>query len=373
MTSRGAWEAVKVMSLGAEKVETARAQTLKGEFETLSMKENDQLDEFYIKLNGLVTNIRALGEKKEEAYVLKKLPRAVPLKFLHITSAIEQFGDLEEMSMEEVISSLKVHEEHLGGRTEVNRGQLLLTEEEWRRKESNEGQVLLIREEWLKRTNKEGTRANGDNRWRDGNRGGRDRSKVKCFNCQAYGHFAYECRKPRKERDTQKELNLSKLQEDKPALLVTEVTSEATNSMLLKEEIVNPKLKENIGDQKETQVWYLDNGASNHMTGYRGKFKELDENMSGCKNGEEKLLKDIYYIPALCSNIISLGQLSEDGNKVILDGDYLWVYDERGRLLMKVKKSENRLYKISLEETWPKFLITKSEETHGYGTPEWDM
>ncbi|XP_074374848.1 uncharacterized protein LOC141715758 [Apium graveolens] len=277
------------------------------------MKENDQLDEFYIKLNGLVINIRALEEKMEEAYVVKKLLRAVPSKFLQIASAIEQFGDLEEIFVEKVISSLKVHEEHLGGRTEAGRGQFLLT------KESGEG------------------------------------------------------RRAMRERDTQKELNLSKLQEDEPALLITEVTSEATNSMLLKEETVNPKLKENIGDQKETQVWYLDNGASNHMTGYRGKFKELDENMSGCKNGEEKLLKDIYYIPALCSIIISLGQLSEDGNKVILDGDYLWVYDERGRLLMKVKKSKNWLYKISLEEMWPKFLITKSEETHGYGTPEWDM
>lgn len=45
-----------------------------------------------------------------------------------------------------------------------------------------------------------------------------------------------------------------------------------------------------------------------------------------CKNGEEKTLKEVYYIPTLCNNIISLGQLSEAGNKVILQGDYLWVY-----------------------------------------------
>ena len=119
------------------------------------------------------------------------------------------------------------------------------------------------------------------------------------------------------------------------------------------------------------------------MTGHRGKFMELDESQSGqvkfgdgstvsikgrgvisfrCKNGEEKLLKDVYYIPALCNNIISLGQLSEEGNKVVLDGDYLWVYEENGRLLLRVKKSVNRLYKISLEETWSKCLIAKSEE-----------
>lgn len=55
-----------------------RAQTLKGEFESLNMKETEPLDEFYMKLNGLVTNIRALGEKVEETYVVKKLLRAVP-------------------------------------------------------------------------------------------------------------------------------------------------------------------------------------------------------------------------------------------------------------------------------------------------------
>lgn len=79
-TSKEAWTAVKTMCLGADKVKKARALTLKGEFEALCMKETEQLDEFYMKLNGLVTNIRALGEKMEEAYVVKKLLRAVPLK-----------------------------------------------------------------------------------------------------------------------------------------------------------------------------------------------------------------------------------------------------------------------------------------------------
>ena len=38
-----------------------------------------------------------------------------------------------------------------------------------------------------------------------------------------------------------------------------------------------------------------------------------------CKNGEERILNGVYFIPTLCNNIISLGQLSEEGNRVVLD------------------------------------------------------
>ncbi|KAL8123368.1 hypothetical protein AgCh_011369 [Apium graveolens] len=153
--------------------------------------------------------------------------------------------------------------------------------------------------------------------------------------------------------------------------------------MLLKEDALVPKLRTNIEGQRESQVWYLENGASNHMTGQRGKFKELDERVSGkvkfgdgsmvcikgkgtvafqCKNDEERTLSEVYYISNLCNNIKSLGQLSETGNKFVFDGDYLWVYEASGKLSMKVKRTENRLYKISLEDSKPSCLLTKREE-----------
>ncbi|XP_074369149.1 uncharacterized protein LOC141710395 [Apium graveolens] len=80
--AKEAWDAVKTMCLGADRVKTARIQTLKVEFETLSMKDTESLDDFCMKLNGLVTTIRALGEEGKEAYIVKKLLRAVPTKFL---------------------------------------------------------------------------------------------------------------------------------------------------------------------------------------------------------------------------------------------------------------------------------------------------
>lgn len=131
-TAKDAWEAIKTLCQRSDKVKNARIQTLKSEFEALTMREDEKIDDFQEKMNGIVSNIRALGEKMDEAYTVKKLLRAVPTKFLQITSTIEQFGDLNKMTMEEVVGSLKAHEERLREKTERKEGRLLmLTEEEW--------------------------------------------------------------------------------------------------------------------------------------------------------------------------------------------------------------------------------------------------
>lgn len=234
------------------------------------MKDTEQLDEFCIKLCGIVTNIRVLGEKVEEVYVVKKLLRAVPSKYLQIASTIEQFGNLETMTVEETVGRLKAHEERIRGQTDSTGNQLMLTEEEWAKREAHEGQLLLTREEWMRKSNK-GTgdykgRRDSENR---GTRGGRDRSKVRCFNCSILEHYASECRRPRKEKESRVEANLTQTEDEEPALLLTERADEEKHELMLNEESVVPKLRSGYDKDVETNVWYLDNGASNHMTGLR--------------------------------------------------------------------------------------------------------
>lgn len=71
------------------------------------------------------------------------------------------------------------------------------------------------------------------------------------------------------------------------------------------------------------------------------------------KNGEQKLLTEVYYITALSSNITSVGQLIEGGSKVSMNNSFLWLYDSSGRLLMKIKRSPNHLYKMLIETGEP--------------------
>lgn len=45
-----------------------------------------------------------------------------------------------------------------------------------------------------------------------------------------------------------------------------------------------------------------------------------------------------------------MGQLAEEGDEIRIKDPFLWVHDATGKLLMKVQRSPNRLYKIELEE-----------------------
>lgn len=119
---------------------------------------------------------------------------------------------------------------------------------------------------------------NNDYRGRDYNRGGRAKSKVKCFNCNVYGHYVVECQKPRREREAKEEANIAQIPDDEPALLLTECGEKDGNVMLINEEKVFLKLNQNCkGKQMNSNLWYLDNGVSNHMTGHRSKLSSMTD------------------------------------------------------------------------------------------------
>jgi hypothetical protein len=68
---------------------------------------------------------------------------------------------------------------------------------------------------------------------------------------------------------------------------------------------------------------------------------------SGC-HGEHKVLTGVYWIPHLKNSIISVGQMDEGGARVLIEGGVLRVWDRRHRLLARVQRTENRMYRLEL-------------------------
>ena len=86
------------------------------------------------------------------------------------------------------------------------------------------------------------------------------------------------------------------------------------------------------------------------MCGCKEKFVELDEKVKGnvsfgdsskvqiqgkgtilfsLKDGAHKLITDVYYVPKLKSNILSLGQLVEKGYEIHMKDCCLWLRDKK--------------------------------------------
>lgn len=72
------------------------------------------------------------------------------------------------------------------------------------------------------------------------------------------------------------------VEDDEPALLLVKFDKDETKLMLLDEKRVVPSLlSKNKEITSESNLWYLDNRASNHMTGFKMKFKNLDKRVTG--------------------------------------------------------------------------------------------
>ncbi|XP_076890725.1 uncharacterized protein LOC143541891 [Bidens hawaiensis] len=290
------------------------------------MAENETVDEFVGKITSMVSKATGLSHVFEQDVLVKKLLDAVPDKYFQLIASIEQSVDLDSLMFEDAIERLKAFEERLRGRERVSNSKA-----EVRVDRVHKGMKKAVKPEVKTETMKTkmvenrggqdcGSSHKGQRRTNYRQRGRKDRSQVQCYRCDEFGHFATMCPERMKKKE---ESNLNKVDDIDPSLFMIKGDKK---TVLLNEENVISKRFET--EPMEKDVWYLDNGASNHMTGKKAYFYELNEQKTGTvkfgdescidirgkgsvliegKTGEQRLLTDVYYIPSLKCNIISLG------------------------------------------------------------------
>ncbi|MBD3828844.1 C2HC-type zinc finger protein [Stenotrophomonas sp.] len=143
-------------------------------------------------------------------------------------------------------------------------------------------------------------------------------SKVKCFHCHQHGHYATNC--PRKKKNKQ-------------------AVGSAGGEALASQFELDFSLIACLVSSVMGSVWFLDSGASFHMTGDRDLFSDLEDKDLGVhiemgddgrysvtgigtisferESGKPFVLKEVMHVPGLKKNLISVAMLEDKGYDVV--------------------------------------------------------
>jgi lipoate-protein ligase A len=90
---------------GTKLVKSAKLQMLISRFEEIKMLEEETFGEFYFKMSDLRNSMVSLGKPISDVKLIRKILRSFPKRFRIKVTTIEESKDLEEMKIEELISS----------------------------------------------------------------------------------------------------------------------------------------------------------------------------------------------------------------------------------------------------------------------------
>jgi hypothetical protein len=365
-TSKQAWDILKSAYQGNDKVKTVKLQTLRTQFETLRMIESENVDQFMTRVMGIVNQIRLTGESIPDQRIVEKFLRSLPTKFEMVVTTILESKDLSRFSIDELIGSLVTHETrlHLTDESIVNAFKTQFSFSRGRgrgRGRGHQGRGSTTSDQHSNGGNRQqsqhqnfqGHRQQHQNHnfqpQRGRGRRSNDKSSIQCYYCKKYGHYESECWK--KQAD-----HLS------GRAHVSNHTGETSKGMFL---------SCHKSEEQPKDLWLLDSGCNNHMTGNKDLLSCIDSSISSditlgndslvkiqgkgtvpilTKQNEKKDINNVYHVPDLKHNLLSVGQLIEHGYKVLFEGASCKIYDKipSRKLISEIHMTQNRMFPLTL-------------------------
>ena len=314
---------------------------------------------FLSRVAAIVNQMRSYGEDILDQTVVAKVLRSLTPKFDHVVAAIEESKDLSTYSFDELMGSLQSHEVRLSRTEEKNEEKAFYTKGETS-DQKNGGREATGRGRGRGGAHGRGGRGRGrgdaQGYQRQSTEKNRNKSNIQCYYCKRFGHVQAECWK--KERQ-EKQANYVEQEEDQVKLF-----------MAYNEEVVS-----------SNNIWFLDSGCSNHMTGIKSLFKELDESHKlkvklgddkqvqvegkgtvavNNGHGNVKLLYNVYFIPSLTQNLLSVGQLMVSGYSILFDGATCVIKDKKSdQIIVDVRMAANKLFPLEVSSIEKHALVVK--------------
>ncbi|XP_047320823.1 uncharacterized protein LOC124924882 [Impatiens glandulifera] len=197
------------------------------------MKKSETIKEYFVRVTAVANQMRSNGETMSDTIIVEKILRTLTEKFIYVVVVIEEARDVKTMLVDELQSSLAVHEY------------------KFKPIEKEEDQALRMSALFRGRGRGRGMNRGSDER-------AFDKSRIECFKCKKLGHFQIEC--PEWDK-----ANYAAEDEKEEVLIMANVESEFTTAAPPK---VQVELKSN--------EWFLDSICSNHMCGELHWFTHLD-------------------------------------------------------------------------------------------------
>jgi len=109
-TAKAMFASLCVNYEGNKKVTEAKELMLVHQYELFKMKDDENIEEMYSKFQTLVSGLQIMKKSYVAFDHVSKILRSLPARWRPKVTAIEEAKDLNPLSIEDLVSSLKVHE-----------------------------------------------------------------------------------------------------------------------------------------------------------------------------------------------------------------------------------------------------------------------
>ena len=114
-TAKDIWDAMKKKFEGNARVKRSHIQALRRDFETLEMRYGEAVTEYFSRVMTVANKMQIYGEDMQDVKVVDKILRSLTEKFNYVVCSIEESKDIDSFTVDELQSSLIVHEQNFRG------------------------------------------------------------------------------------------------------------------------------------------------------------------------------------------------------------------------------------------------------------------